>query len=437
MNLAPLLLLAVCAAASPASDALKAARDDIKRIAGRPYEIERDGEIFSWFWRQHVAYAFREAREGRPRPYLSYDQEERMFFDWRSKRNAEAVARGDHGWFKLDDWEKRKLFRDGLDRERRILDMALDDYATLPRLRRFRDKLLAETPEPAEAVAAVREARGLLASGRRAEAAARLQAAGADADFSPRLLLARAASRMAAGDLKLPWDDWDKFYEALKARDPRGLQRELSWEMLCRAEQSRTGDWKFSHPYGNATDAEWETLVRAVGLRAGDADYSTLLGYLKEHPTAAAAAARAARGRPVCGLVRVAADGSGDARTIADGLALLSPFGGRGVILLGPGRYEEPVRVLGGRVVLRARTRGTAVIAAPAGRPGLTIDRADGFVLDGIGVASRGANAVEIRASRGVTLKHCELEAPAGRGVFNDGSPEVSIWDCATKVAPF
>lgn len=104
--------------------------------------------------------------------------------------------------------------------------------------------------------------------------------------------------------------------------------------------------------------------------------------------------------------------------------------------LLGPGRYEEPVRVRGGRVVLRARKRGTAVIAPPAGQPGLTIDQAEGFVLDGVGVAARGANAVEIRSSRGVTLKHCELEAPAGGGVFNDGSPEVSIWDCAAKVAP-
>lgn len=431
MNLAALLLfLASFAAASPASDSLKAVRSEIKSISLRPYEYEREARDFSVFWGLHVADTMRAVRAGEPRPYLSYDREERMYFDWRSRENARRGV-GDP-WWRLEDYERRKLFGEQLERERRTLDSVLADYATLPRRERYRDWLLASAPAP-EASRILREARDLAAAGRRAEALTRLESVGADADFSPELVLARAALRMAAGDMKLPWDEWDRFYEALKARDPKGARRELSWEMLCRAEQSRSGDWKFSHSYGNPTAEEWDALVRAVGLKPGDADFAALRDYLKEHLAAAAAAAKAARGRPACGLVRVSASGGGDAATIAEGLAMLEPYGGRGVLLLAPGRYDEAVAVRGGRVVLRGPD---ATVTAPYGRPAVSVHGAEGFVLDGVALSARGANPFEIRASRGATLKRCALEAEAGRGLYSDGSAEVTVADCSTAVAP-
>lgn len=77
MTLALLCLLAVSAAASPASDSLSAARVELKDIARQAWELERDAPAFSWYWGAHVADTLRAVRRGEPTPYLSYDRRDR------------------------------------------------------------------------------------------------------------------------------------------------------------------------------------------------------------------------------------------------------------------------------------------------------------------------------------------------------------------------
>lgn len=66
-----------------------------------------------------------------------------------------------------------------------------------------------------------------------------------------------------------------------------------------------------------------------------------------------------------------------------------------------------------------------ATVAAPYGLPAVSVHGAEGFVLDGVALSARGA-----------TLKRCAIESEAGRGLYSDGSAEVTVADCSTAVAP-
>lgn len=417
-------------ALTPGED-LARVRRDIQSAFDREIALRKAADAFDPRWGAAFKQGLRqETPAENPLSYGHYDLREFLYREWKHQLFATAVRNRDYAVINLDEWDLKKHFNqfmDGLTADYRSAVSARHEQEHLAKLR---DSILSRAPLSSEVIWEVERASALMGQGRRAEAGALLKALGPDGDFWPPAILLRALVRFAEADYTVSWEDWTALFEVLKARDKEGRFRELAFEMLCLAEQSRSEDWKLAHPHGGATEAQWDAFMRVLGLGLGGAELEQLKEYLKTHPTAAAAAVKAARSHPACGHVRVSPDGSAQARTIEEGFLLLAPYGGKGVLLLEPGIYRESVTLSGRRVVLRSRKRGEAVIDPPLGEPALELNGSSGVVIDGLTLRGRGAHAVLVRSSTAVTIKNCVLEIDPSHGVSHDGSTDVSFVDC-------
>lgn len=309
---------------------------------------------------------------------------------------------------------------------------AVSMQAGLKSLDDYRDWRARGTSLPPELPAALRRTADLLRAGQRAEAAKALDDLAPWARVFPPLAHALQLNDMAASrDFSYRLGRIDSTFAALR-RDREGRYREIAWEFDCRHRQSvQFGEFLYPSLPGQTSIMNGEAFINTIEPNAGAEEKSVLKEFLSSHDELIPNAVRAGRAQPVCRVLRVAQDGSGDALTIGDALRALDGKG-NATILVEPGRYTETVAVNRlERVILRSRVPRGAVIAPPAGEPGVTSWQTNGLVIDGFSFdLGGGGEALRVSGGSGVTLKHCRIDAATGAVLTSESSQDVFIWDC-------
>lgn len=406
---------------------LLAADAEYKSANDAYYGAIQEAKDFGRWW----GFIFEEGlRQTPPREYpynrgLGYHRDEDEVHDqWLERRHLEEPGKSENDieseWYAVSESLLRKYaaavsMQSGL--------KSLDDY---------RDWRARETPLPPELPAALSRAADLLRAGRRADAAKALDDLAPWARVFPPLAHALQLNDMtASADFSYRIARIDTIFSALR-RDREGRYREIAWEFDCRHLQSlRFGEFLYPSVPGQNSIVNGDALVNMIEPNGGAEEKSVLKEFLSGHDELIPSAVRAGRAQPVCRVVRVAQDGTGDALTISDALRAL---GGQGnaTILVEPGRYEESVPVDRlERIVLRSRVPRGAVLVPPAGQPGVSSWQTNGLVIDGFSFdLTGGGGALRVSGSSGVTLKHCRIDAASGAILTSETSQDVYIWDC-------